>query len=198
MWHKSPLLILPHRGILYTTASCILLIIHVCVCVCVCVCIWLIQSQNFISSVITWERSTSKLNVVILITQLICRVHHAKCWTGWSTDWNQDCREKYQWPQICRWHHPNGRKQRGIKYTFDEDERVEWESWLKIQHSKKEDHGIQPHHFMANRWGNNGSSNRLLFSWAPKSLGLVTAMKLKEIKIKLKDSCSLEEKLWQT
>ena len=25
--------------------------------------------------------------------------------TGWSTSWNQDCWEKYQKPQICRWHH---------------------------------------------------------------------------------------------
>ena len=25
-------------------------------------------------------------------------------------------------------------------------------SWLKTQHSKKEDHGIWSHHFMANRW----------------------------------------------
>ena len=24
------------------------------------------------------------------------RVHHEKCWTGWSTSWNQDCWEKYQ------------------------------------------------------------------------------------------------------
>ena len=24
-------------------------------------------------------------------------------------------------------------------------------------------HGIQSHHFMANRWGNNGNSNRLYF-----------------------------------
>ena len=28
---------------------------------------------------------------------------------------------------------------------------------------------------MANRWGNNGDSDRLLFSWAPKSLQMVTA-----------------------
>ena len=34
-------------------------------------------------------------------------------------------------------------------------------SWLKIQHSKNEDHGIWSHHFMANRWGNNGNSDRL-------------------------------------
>ena len=29
----------------------------------------------------------------------------------------------------------------------------EWKSWLKNQHLKNEDHGIQSHHFMANRWG---------------------------------------------
>ena len=34
-------------------------------------------------------------------------------------------------------------------------------SWFKIQHSKNEDHGIQFHHFMANRWGNSGNSDRL-------------------------------------
>ena len=40
---------------------------------------------------------------------------------------------------------------------------------------------------MANRWGNNGNSGRLLFSWAPKSLQMVTAA------MKLKDACSLGE-----
>ena len=40
----------------------------------------------------------------------------------------------------------------------------------------------------ANRWGNNRNSDRL-FYWAPKSLQMVTAA------MKLKDACSLEEKL---
>ena len=31
-------------------------------------------------------------------------------------------------------------------------------SWLKAQDSENEDHGIWSHHFMANRWGNNGNS----------------------------------------
>ena len=31
-------------------------------------------------------------------------------------------------------------------------------SWLKTQNSKKGDHGIWSHHFMANSWGNNGNS----------------------------------------
>ena len=34
---------------------------------------------------------------------------------------------------------------------------------LKAQHSENEDHGIRSHHFMGNRWGNNGNSVRLYF-----------------------------------
>ena len=37
---------------------------------------------------------------------------------------------------------------------------------------------------MANRWGNNGNSDRFYFLWAPKSLQMVTAA------MKLKDACS--------
>ena len=36
-----------------------------------------------------WERSTSRLNIVTLLIELLCRVHHEKLWTGWSTSWNQ-------------------------------------------------------------------------------------------------------------
>ena len=43
---------------------------------------------------------------------------------------------------------------------------------------------------MANGWGKSVNSGRL-FSWALKSLRTVTSAK------KLKDSCSLEEKIWQ-
>ena len=39
----------------------------------------------------------------------------------------------------------------------------ESENWLKTQHSKSKDHGIWSYHFMVNRWGNNGSSDRLYF-----------------------------------
>ena len=42
---------------------------------------------------------------------------------------------------------------------------------------------------MANRWGNNGNSDRLYFGGAPKSLQMVTAA------MKLKDAYSLEGKL---
>ena len=43
---------------------------------------------------------------------------------------------------------------------------------------------------MGNRWGNNGNSDRLFLG--PKSLRMATAT------MKLKDICSLEEKLWPT
>ena len=60
-------------------------------------------------------------------------------------------------------HHLYGRKWRGTQEPLDESERGEWKSWLKTQHSKNKDHGIQSHHFMANRWGNNGTCERLYF-----------------------------------
>ena len=38
-------------------------------------------------------------------------------------------------PQICRWHHLYGRKQR-TKGPLDESKRGEWKSWLKTLHSE--------------------------------------------------------------
>ena len=34
---------------------------------------------------------------------------------------------------------------------------------LKLKHPKNKDHGIWSHHFMANRWRNNGNSDRFYF-----------------------------------
>ena len=46
--------------------------------------------------------------------------------------------------------------------------------------------------FMANRWGNNGNSDRLYF-WAPKSLQMVnTAMKLKDNRLGRKAMTNLD------
>ena len=52
---------------------------------------------------------------------------------------------------------------------------------LKLSIQKNQDHVIWSHHLMGNRWGNNGQC-QTLFSWAPKSLQMVTAaMKLKNV-----------------
>ena len=48
-----------------------------------------------------------------------CSIHNAECQDGWSTSWNKECQEKYQSPQICRWHHSSGRKWR-TKEPVDE------------------------------------------------------------------------------
>ena len=60
---------------------------------------------------------------------------------------------------------------------------------LKVNIQKTKIMASGSHHFMANRWGNSGNSYRLYFWGAPKSLQMVTAA------MKLKDTCSLEEKL---
>ena len=44
---------------------------------------------------------------------------------------------------------------------------------LKFNIQKTKDYGIQPHHFMGNRWGNTGNSVRFYFWGAPKSLQMV-------------------------
>ena len=111
---------------------------------------------------------------------------------GWiNSSWNQGFWEKYH----------------NLRYTDDTTlmaEREELKSLLmkakeesekvglKLNIQKTKNHGIWSHYFMPNRWGNNRDSERLYFWGAPKSLQMLTAA------MKLKDACSLEEKLWPT
>ena len=96
----------------------------------------------------------------------------------------------------------DGRNSNNFRYADDTTLMAESEEDLKSlslqvkKESEKADlklniqkTGIQSHHFLANRWENNGNSNRLLLSWASKSLRTVTAT------MKLEDACSLEEML---
>ena len=77
-----------------------------------------------------------KMTISCLIFRYYCRVHYVKYQAGWITSWNQDCLEKYQQLQICRWYNSNGRKKRWTKEPLDKDERGVWKSWLQTQHSK--------------------------------------------------------------
>ena len=129
---------------------------------------------------------------------IICRVHRAKCWSGWSTSWNQDCQEKKK--KIAR------RNISNLRYADDTTLIVESEEELKRllrkvkEESKKAGLKLNIHktnimasspitswHTDVKQW----KQWQILFSWAPKSLWTVTAA------IKLKDAYSLEEKLWQ-
>ena len=59
---------------------------------------------------------------------------------------------------------------------------------MKVKEESEKDHGIQSYHFMASRWKNSGNSEKLVFLGS-KIMRTVTAA------MKLKDACSLEEKL---
>ena len=72
----------------------------------------------------TWLRNRTELNWA----------HHEKCQAGWVTSWNLDRQEKHQQPQIYRWYHSNGRKQRGTKEPLHKGERREWKSWLRTKY----------------------------------------------------------------
>ena len=76
-----------------------------------------------------------------------------------------------------------------LQKPLDGSESGEWKSWIKNSTLINEDHGIQSHHFMANRWGNDGNSDRVYFYWASKSLDGNCSHEIKR--------CSLKEKPWQ-
>ena len=61
-------------------------------------------------------------------------MHHEKCRAERSTSWNQDCREKYQQPQIYRCYYYTGGQQRGTKEPLDESEKAGLK--LNIQKTK--------------------------------------------------------------
>ena len=103
--------------------------------------------------------------------------------------WELDCEEGWALKNWCFW---TVVLEKALESPLDT--RRSNQSILKEispEYSENEDHGIRSHHFMGNRWGNSRNSVRL-FGGAPKSLQMVTAA------MKLKDTYSLEEKLWPT
>ena len=95
---------------------------------------------------------------------------------------------KYVSNVMCRWHQPNGRKWRGTKEPFNEDEKGDWETWLKTQHSKNEDYPIQSHYFVSNR--EKIETDRLYFLICNITADGDCSHEIKRH--------SLKEKLWQT
>ena len=118
---------------------------------------------------------------------LICRVRHAKCRAEWSTNWNQDCQGNINHLRYADDTTLMAESKGELKSLLMKVKVVSEKDGLKLNIQKS---GIWSHHFMANRWGTNWNSDRLYFG--PKSLQMVA------VTMKLNDSCSLEEKLWQT
>ena len=94
-------------------------------------------------------------------------------------------------PQICRWHHPHGRKWRGTKEPLDESERGEWNIWLRLPVQKTNIMAFGP----ITLWQIDGEimeAVRNLFWGAPKSLQMMTAA------MKIIYAYMFEENLWET
>ena len=97
-----------------------------------------------------------------------------------------------------------GRNINNVRYADDTTLMAESEEELKnlLMKVKEESEkaglklNIQKTQIMASgpitSWQIGGETMETFFSWAPKSLQIVTAA------MKLKDACSLEEKLWPT
>ena len=67
---------------------------------------------------------------------------------------------------------------------------------LKLNIQKMKIMASIPHHFIANRWGNNGNSDRLYFGGAPKSLQMAAAaMKLRHLLLGRKSMTNLDSVL---
>ena len=93
----------------------------------------------------------------------------------WITGWNQDCREKYQQPQICRRYHSNDRKWRGTKEPLDEREESEKEktAWNSALKKLRSWHLVPSLH--GKKKGKKWKQWQPLLCGAPKSLQKVTA-----------------------
>ena len=111
---------------------------------------------------------------------------------GWiNTSWDQDCQEKYQLLQIYGWHHHFSRKQRRTKKPLDESERGEWKSCLKLNIQKTKIMASSP----ITSWQIDGEIVETVRDFL--FLGSkITADS--DYNHEIKDTCSLEEKLWPT
>ena len=56
--------------------------------------------------------------------------------TGWITSWNQDCQEKYQQPQTCRWYHSNAGSEEELKSPLMKVKKESEKGGLKLSIQK--------------------------------------------------------------
>ena len=88
--------------------------------------------------------------------------------------------------RITRYRYNNVPMDNGGRYFYIKDGDTVWNPGWKPCKTPLDFYECR--HFMANRWGNNGNSDRLYFLQLPNHCMVIAA-------VKLKDACSLEEKL---
>ena len=82
------------------------------------------------------QHYSSKASVLWHSAFFMVQLAHHSPQAGWITSWNQNCWEKYQQSQICRWYLSNARKWRGTKEPLDEGERGSEKAVLKLSIQK--------------------------------------------------------------
>ena len=138
-----------------------------------------------------WERSTSRLSIFhpVYLTSMESKSCEMPGWMKHELE--SRLLEKYQQTQICRLYHSNGRKWRGTKILLMKVKEENEKAGLKLNIPKTEIMASGP----ITSWQIDQEKVKMwqiLFSWAPGSLWTMT------IAMKLKDTCSLGEKLWPT
>ena len=105
------------------------------------------SKQNFLkkvhydSRVLGWAHSFSPWTSIVLTK---CLVDKWPLWIAWSWWWTA-------WPGVLQC-------MRSQRVGYDWATEL---NWTELKRAMANSHGIQSHHFRANRWGNNGNSERL-------------------------------------
>ena len=84
-------------------------------------------------------------------------------WGGWNTNWIQIPRRNINNLRYTDDTTLMAENKEELKSLLMKVKEESGKNWLKTQYSKDKDHGIWSHHFMANRWGYSGNSERLYF-----------------------------------
>ena len=111
--------------------------------------------------------------------------------TGWSTSWNQIAGRNIYNLRYADYTTLMAESKEELKSLFMKVKEESEKAGLKLNIQKTKIMASGP----ITSWqidGEKMETVQILFSWAPKSLQMVT------VAMKLKDDCSLEEKLWQT
>ena len=87
-----------------------------------------------------------------ILSPCLFNFYHSGCWGGWITSWNQDCWEKYQQSQICKWYSLTAEKEKELKSLLMRVKEDSEKAGLKLNIQKNKVHGIWSHQ-MATRWG---------------------------------------------
>ena len=102
----------------------------------------------------------SRLYIVTLLIQLICRLHHVKCWAVPVTRWLGEISTT---SDVLMADTLMAESEEELKRLLMKVKEESEKAGLKLNIQKNKDYGIRSHHFTAKRWGKSGYSGRFYF-----------------------------------